>query len=367
MLYLLGYFLTSAQGINAVLDVFLFVEDSGEVRIDVLCEDDGSGLEPACRKLGLILAERGDLTTEDVALCLSAQKRIGEIALEKGLVKPSQVETALLEQEVVEQARRGRAGHEADASLRVSSEKLDKLVGHVGELVTASARLNRVAASGVDPRLDAVADLDLEEIRAEALRRGLIKADMEVTERELSSLVFAPGSSTARKVTGVSGRGVGMDVVKRAIDGLRGSIEISSRRGAGTVITIRLPLTRAIIESLLVKIGTGSFVLPLSAAEECIEQRADDFRKARLARVRGSLIPYIQLREHFSISGAPPDIQQIVIVRDVKYAASSGAAGSQQLNSSAEQAAAAEEAPHPWSRCLPMSNRTPTMRWRRSR
>ncbi len=127
----------------------------------------------------------------------------------------------------------------------------------------------------------------------------------------------APGFSTAKKVTSVSGRGVGMDVVKQAIDALRGQIEISSRRGEGTVITLTLPLTLAIIEGLLVTLADEYFVFPLSTVEECVELTREDIANAHgrnLANVRGQVVPYIRLRDRFSIDGEPPAIEQIVIV-----------------------------------------------------
>lgn len=162
------------------------------------------------------------------------------------------------------------------------------------------------------------AGLDKERIRAKAVENGLIQANAELSEKEIFNQIFAPGFSTAQKVTSVSGRGVGMDVVKRAIDALRGSIDISSRKGEGTVITVRIPLTLAIIESLLVNIGEARFVIPLSLVDGCVELTRADVSKAHgrnLANVRGSLVPYIPLRERFDISLETPDVQQIVITR----------------------------------------------------
>ena len=107
-----------------------------------------------------------------------------------------------------------------------------------------------------------------------------------------------------------------MDVVKRGIESLRGSIQLSSEPGLGSVVRIRLPLTLAIIESLLVKIGEESFVLPLGVVEECIELSRDSAQKSHgrnMVNVRGHLVPYIPLRESFSIGGELPEIEQIVI------------------------------------------------------
>jgi two-component system chemotaxis sensor kinase CheA len=160
------------------------------------------------------------------------------------------------------------------------------------------------------------AGLDRDRIREKAIERGLITASAELNDREIYNMIFAPGFSTAAKVTSVSGRGVGMDVVKKGIEALRGSIDISSTKGVGSTITLKIPLTLAIIESLLVRIDNNYFVLPLSHVEECVELTREDIRNAHgrnLANVRGTIIPYIPLREQFEINSNRPDIEQIVI------------------------------------------------------
>ncbi|MGC9196894.1 MAG: chemotaxis protein CheA [Syntrophobacteraceae bacterium] len=160
------------------------------------------------------------------------------------------------------------------------------------------------------------AGLNTEAIRSKALEKRLITAEAELSEKEVFSLIFAPGFSTAGKITNVSGRGVGMDVVKRSIDALRGSIDISSRRGAGTVITLKLPLTLAIVDGLLVEVREGRYVLPLSTVEECVELTREDVARSHgrhITRVRGEIVPYIRLRERFDIEGTPPEVEQIVI------------------------------------------------------
>lgn len=160
------------------------------------------------------------------------------------------------------------------------------------------------------------AGLDSELIRSKAIERGLIQSDADLTDKEIFNLIFEPGFSTAKKVTGVSGRGVGMDVVKKTIDVLRGSVEITSEKGTGTTITLKLPLTLSIIEGLLVSIGQNFFVLPLSAVEECLELTQEDVARTHgrhIVNVRGEIVPYIRLREKFGINGHMPDIEQIVI------------------------------------------------------
>lgn len=158
--------------------------------------------------------------------------------------------------------------------------------------------------------------LDADALHKKAISKGLIGAEDNLSRQEILQLIFAPGFSTAEKVTGLSGRGVGMDVVKRAIEALRGSISLESKSGVGTTVSMRIPLTLAIIESLLVEIGGGSFVLPLSAVEECVELTSADTKESHgrhLANVRGELVPYLPLRQLFDIEGPVPEVQQIVI------------------------------------------------------
>jgi two-component system chemotaxis sensor kinase CheA len=158
--------------------------------------------------------------------------------------------------------------------------------------------------------------LDAENIHAKAVEKGMISPEAELSEKDIYALILAPGFSTAKDITNVSGRGVGMDVVKRSIDALRGSIEIDSEKGAGTTVTLKLPLTLAIIEGLLVKLGVDNFVLPLSAVEECIELTREDVARAHgrhIINVREQIVPYIHLRNHFHMKGDVPALQQIVI------------------------------------------------------
>jgi two-component system chemotaxis sensor kinase CheA len=137
-----------------------------------------------------------------------------------------------------------------------------------------------------------------------------------LTEEEIYSLILAPGFSTARQITDVSGRGVGMDVVRRKVDSLRGTIDITSRLGSGTSVTLHLPLTLAIIDGLLVRVEQAYFVLPLATTLECVELTRQDIEQANgkhLANVRGEMIPYIRLREYFKMKGERPEREQIMI------------------------------------------------------
>ena len=158
--------------------------------------------------------------------------------------------------------------------------------------------------------------LDPEKLRIKAVEKGVISADASLSDNEAYKLIFAAGFSTAEKVTNVSGRGVGMDVVRKSIESLRGSIDVESALGTGTAITLKLPLTLAIIEGLLVKIGEEYFVLPLAAVEECVELSDKDIEDARgrhIINVRDEIVPFVRIRERFDISGPRPEIEQIVI------------------------------------------------------
>jgi two-component system, chemotaxis family, sensor kinase CheA len=426
--------LTTDQGLNAIRDVFIFVEDDCVLHIDKIAEyDEESGRENH-QKLGEIMRDRGDISAEEMAAVLAKQQKFGELAIANGLVTEDKVESALVEQRHVQAVRQEKQNADAGNSIRVPAERLDVLVNLVGELVTVQARLSQTAAGRADAELVAIAEeverltgelrdsalnirmlpigstfskfkrlvrdlsgelgkeiemttdgaeteldktvierlndplvhlirnsidhgvelpevrvaagkprfgtvhlsavhsgdsvlitikddgagLDKEAIRAKAVERGLISATAELPEKELFALIFAAGFSTAKKVSSVSGRGVGMDVVKRAIDQLRGTIELASVHGEGTRIMVRIPLTLAIIESLLVRIGGDFYMLPLSMVDECVELTREDVARAHgrnLANVRDHLVPYIPLRERFLIPGVVPDIEQIVITQ----------------------------------------------------
>ncbi|MBV61992.1 MAG: chemotaxis protein CheA [Nevskiales bacterium] len=158
--------------------------------------------------------------------------------------------------------------------------------------------------------------LDAEKLRAKGIERGLIKADAQLSEQECYELIFQAGFSTAQTISNISGRGVGMDVVKRSIEALRGTLNISSELGVGTTIHIQLPLTLAIIEGLLVELGPDRFVIPLSAVEECLEiSDADAQGLFGLVELREQLLPRVALRHWFEIGGPRPETHQVVIAR----------------------------------------------------
>ena len=161
------------------------------------------------------------------------------------------------------------------------------------------------------------AGLNADRIRAKAEEAGLLAPDAKIADSELWQMIFAPGFSTAKEVTALSGRGVGLDVVKRTIDGLRGSIDVATAPGQGSTMTLRLPLTRAIIDGMLVRVGNGRFTIPLAAVEECVELPDGVEANARgrnFLDIRGSLVPFLRLREVFGTKAPVEPHQKVVIV-----------------------------------------------------
>ena len=161
------------------------------------------------------------------------------------------------------------------------------------------------------------AGLNAGRIRAKAEEAGLLAPDAKIADADLWQMIFAPGFSTAKEVTSLSGRGVGMDVVKRTIDGLRGSIDVATTPGSGSTMTLRLPLTLAIIDGMLVRVGNGRFTIPLAAVEECVElpEGIEANAKGRnFLDIRGSLVPFLRLREVFGTTAPAEPHQKVVIV-----------------------------------------------------
>jgi two-component system chemotaxis sensor kinase CheA len=155
------------------------------------------------------------------------------------------------------------------------------------------------------------AGLDTEKIYSRAVSRGLVRPDESMTESDIQQLIFRPGFSTADKVTEISGRGVGMDVVRRNIEALRGRIEIQSTKGKGTTFLIKLPLTLAIVDGLLLAVNRERFVLPTFAVRESLRPTPSQVHpvqgKGAVIQVRNSLLPLVSLAELFGIEGAIGD------------------------------------------------------------
>ncbi|MDR3042978.1 MAG: chemotaxis protein CheA [Desulfovibrio sp.] len=428
--------LSSEADEAALRDVFLFVEDDAD--IDIRLVDDARIVDDAAyKRLGEILIERGDVSSDDLHRVLDEQRPLGRLLADAGVVESEKVDAALAEQQAMRAIRQSRdkesaARDDSGASIRVAASKLDFLVDLVGELVIVQAQLSQAAHLRSDPGLlglveelerlsdelrdttlgirmlpigttfskfrrlvrdlsaelgkdvelvtlggeteldktvierlgdplvhclrnsldhgvespdvraaagkprtgtvtlsaahaggevlitiaDDGAGIDPVRVLETARKRGVIAPDAELPAREAIELIFAPGFSTAEKVTNVSGRGVGMDVVKRSIEALRGRIELDSTVGKGTTLTIRLPLTLAIIDGLQVLVGGESYVIPLNHVEECAEHAtpsAADGRQ-RIINLRGEIVPYIRLRELFASSGPAPAIEQVVVV-----------------------------------------------------
>lgn len=162
------------------------------------------------------------------------------------------------------------------------------------------------------------AGLDLEKIRKKAIDKGLISPNDELTENQTADLIFMPGFSTADKITSISGRGVGMDVVKRDIASLGGSVSVSTTKDKGSKFILKIPLTLAIIEGILFQVGENSFVLPLSNVVECLkfQTNPNQTKFCSTTKIREDMVPYIDLRNFFDINTPRPEQQQIVIVTD---------------------------------------------------
>ncbi len=188
-----------------------------------------------------------------------------------------------------------------------------------GKPARGTLRLNAYhdAGSIVIEIADDGAGLNRDRILQKARERGLVAADVTPSDKDIYNLIFEAGFSTAEAVTNISGRGVGMDVVKRNIIALRGTVELDSVPGHGTTVSIHLPLTLAIIDGFLVGVGKSSFVLPLDMVQECI-QLSEEEREATHERnyinLRGEVLPFVKLREHFDIEGATARRVNVVVV-----------------------------------------------------
>jgi two-component system chemotaxis sensor kinase CheA len=156
--------------------------------------------------------------------------------------------------------------------------------------------------------------LNAEKIHAKAIERGLIQPGQALSEQEIVNLIFEAGFSTADKVSNLSGRGVGMDVVKRNIQALRGTVDVRTQLGVGSRFIIRLPLTLAIIDGFLTSVGASAYVIPLDNVVECLELRQTDTR-GHMLNLRGEVLPFVRLREMFEITDSRPVRENVVVVQ----------------------------------------------------
>lgn len=197
-----------------------------------------------------------------------------------------------------------------------SNEERQKL----GKPAKGSVKLNAYHDSGsiVIEVSDDGRGLNKEKILQKALEKELINPSSNLSDQEIYRLILEPGFSTAEQVTNLSGRGVGMDVVRKNIEALRGSVDIDTELGVGTTMRIRLPLTLAIIDGFLVGVGDSSYVIPLDMINECVEVSAEDSMKQRKKQhinLRGEVLPLLNLRDHFKVDQAHEGRENIVVVQ----------------------------------------------------
>jgi two-component system chemotaxis sensor kinase CheA len=202
----------------------------------------------------------------------------------------------------------------ADHGLELAAERLAAGKPARGR-ITLAAR--QAGAEVVITVRDDGRGINRQRVRQKAEENGLIAPGATLADQDLLQLIFQPGFSTAATITSLSGRGVGMDVVKRTIEGLRGILEVVSVTGRGSEVTLRIPLTLAIIEGLLVRVGAARYVIPLSAVEECLELSAEQDARSTgrsLLTIRDKLVPFIRLREIFRATTRADRYQKIVVI-----------------------------------------------------
>lgn len=160
------------------------------------------------------------------------------------------------------------------------------------------------------------AGLDHAAILQQARNRGIVSEGSRLSESDIHNLVFQPGFSTAETISELSGRGVGLDVVRRNVNALSGTVQVESRKGQGTTFTIRLPLTLAIIDGFAVRVDEETYVVPLNAVKECLELPAEKHcsQGGGVLNLRGEALPYIRLRDLFGVGGRPPERERILVV-----------------------------------------------------
>ncbi|HEY3430651.1 MAG TPA: chemotaxis protein CheA [Cyclobacteriaceae bacterium] len=157
--------------------------------------------------------------------------------------------------------------------------------------------------------------IDFEKVKTKGIEKGLLNKNQNYSEKELINLMMTPGFSTADKVTTVSGRGVGMDVVKRDIAAMRGDIEVSTEKGLGSIFTLRLPLTLTVLDTLVVKVADNKYLIPINEIEHCFKEKHNILfeKKSRQIKYDGQLTPFVSLREYFDIQNYKDEETVIVI------------------------------------------------------
>jgi two-component system chemotaxis sensor kinase CheA len=161
------------------------------------------------------------------------------------------------------------------------------------------------------------AGMDPEKIKRKAIEKGLISPDAQISDKEAIDLIFMPGFSTSETVTNISGRGVGMDVVKRKVADIRGTVSVSSELGEGTTITIKLPLTLSIIDGMLVRIADVDYIIPLSVIDTifAVEHSKIASSFQNVINIEGVQYPFYYLRDEFGIEGEAPTKEEVIMVK----------------------------------------------------
>ncbi|MEW6542926.1 MAG: chemotaxis protein CheA [Nitrospirota bacterium] len=439
--------LVSDRPRQEIEDVFLFVRDDGVLTITENSVSREAYLVPRethdasrttlhdPKPLGEILVEEGVISRDALHHALSQQKRLGEILVEQKAATPQQIARALERQRKLEQV--APAKKVETGSIRVDTEKIDKLINLVGELVITQSMLSDLGAHfepnqlplllerlaqlerntreiqervmavrmlpigtafnrfprlvrdlaaksakqiqlvmsgeeteldktviesigdplthlirnsadhGLEPPAERVAagkpeqgtitlnafheggsicitvrddgrGLNREKILAKALQQDLIADADRLTDEQVWALIFRPGFSTADKITDVSGRGVGMDVVKRNIEALGGTVSIRTETGKGTTFTLKLPLTLAIIDGLTVRVGPESYIVPLLSVVESIQPQPSAVKavvgRGEVVNVRGAYLPVMRLAEIFGVAPDTTDPAHAILV-----------------------------------------------------
>lgn len=419
--------------INDVNNVFIFVMDENEISVADISSryKEGVDLTLAEKPIGEILVEKGLVTQSDVEEALKEHKTTGQALVEKGKVSRDAVEKMALAQS---QSRKIAKS----STIRVDTDKLDKLVNLVGEMVISVARMSQCASdildtalsrslqgaisalerisrdlqeqvmrvrmvpvegtfnrfrrvvrdlsfelgkkieikmSGTETELDKnvieqisdplkhmirnsidhgiempeerrqigkaeigviwlkafqregnifieISDdgkgIDKKSVLAKAIEKGQAEAGKSYSDKEIFDMLFAPGLSTSENVSELSGRGVGMDVVKRNIEDLRGSIEITSEEGKGSTFRIKLPLTLAIIDGMMVKVGTEVLTIPLSVIDKSVRPSRSEIKtvegKGELVDIKGDYLPLVRLYQLFNLPSVKIDPTEALVV-----------------------------------------------------
>jgi two-component system chemotaxis sensor kinase CheA len=365
---------------NTIRDVFIFVEDGSKLEIEpaedapappvLPAVNPVAAVKPAAREATVrVPSNRLDHLVNLVGELVMNQSRLAQAAAQSGfadLANPVQELDRLVSElrddvlgirmlpigSLFGRFRRlvhdlsAELGKEADLVTEGAETELDKsILDLLGEplvhclrncldhgvespenrLAAGKSRRAQIRLSAAHMGSDVVVGIDDDgrgidrvAVRAKAIEKQLISPDATLSDKDIFNLILLPGFSTASQVTNVSGRGVGMDAVRRQIDSLRGSVSLSSEEGKGTRVSITVPLTLAIIEGLLVQIGNDQFIIPLALVTENVELLSAE-KASRNGRnviaVRGELIPYIGLRETFTVDGPAPAIEKVVIVQ----------------------------------------------------